>query len=99
MLLSVGMVVSASTVNVNTFVSDDNVPFVIVAVKVTVAFPAPNAGLVTVPSVAITPGLLDAHVIVEPPKVPVLSSIKLLVILARASPEIGTPLEFLMNKL
>ncbi len=41
-------------------------PFVIVAVRITVASPSPKAGRVTVPFVLITAGLLLSQLIVEP---------------------------------
>ena len=54
------------TVKLNTFVSV-TAPLVIVAVKVTDAFPAPYAGLTIVcPSFDTTPGVPDNQVIVEP---------------------------------
>jgi hypothetical protein len=52
---------SSFTVAVKVFVSL-SVPTVIVAVRVTVASPSPNAGLVTVPSLAITSVLSDDQV-------------------------------------
>ncbi len=51
-------------------------PFVIVAVRITVASPSPKAGRVTVPFVLITAGLLLTQLIVDP-LVPLVGNVRL----------------------